>query len=79
MSEQIGKGVTTVERRTVKGGPFSLSGHYEMQKLYDAVSQRIDGLEDRLAVAELKLFELEKNAKSRRSSRVDTKSTESYE
>lgn len=74
----MSKGVSDVPRRTVKGGPFTLSGHYEMQKLYEEVSKQISGLEDRLATVELKLFELEKNAEQRRSNRKHKENPESY-
>ncbi len=88
----MSKGVTEISRKGTASGLTSLSGHYELNKLSEDVNKRLENLEDRLAVAELKIFELEKgyssavkdlredlNAKQRRSIRVDTKSKESYE
>ena len=73
----MSKGVTEISRKGTASGLTSLSGHYELNKLSEDVNKRLENLEDRLAVAELKLFELEKNAKSRRSSRKYNSDTES--
>ncbi len=56
----MSKGVTEISRKGTAGGITSLSGHYEVNKLSEELNKRLENLEDRLAVTELKLFELEK-------------------
>ncbi len=56
----MSKGVTEISRKGTVSGLTSLSGHYELNKLSEDVNKRLENLEDRLAVAELKLFEFER-------------------
>ncbi len=63
----MSKGTTEIPRKGTKAGEFSLSGHYEIEKVDKELRGRIEALEDRLATIEFKVLELEKNAKLGRS------------
>ncbi len=60
----MSKGVTEFTRKGTVGGLTSLSGHYELNKLSEELNKKLENLEDRLTVVELKLFELEKGYSS---------------
>ena len=73
----MSKGVTEIPRKGTKAGEFSLSGHYEIEKVDKELRGRIEALEDRQSTTEFKVLELEKNADARRSNRKHKDNAES--